>query len=169
MFTACSDDPEDETAEELITTVEYTLTPNDGSAQVSMVFRDTDGDGTPEELTTTGQIMAGVSYAGDIQFWNEVEDPAERVTEEIEEEDDEHQVFFETTLVGLTVAYNDTDDNGFPVGLSTTLTADTPGEGGLRITLRHEPDKTADGVQNGDISNAGGETDIEVTFTFEVI
>jgi len=48
-------------------------------------------------------------------------------------------------------------------------TATDPGEGGLRITLRHEPNKTAAGVQNGDITNAGGETDIEVTFTFEVI
>jgi len=107
MFTSCTEDPEEETGEELITTVEYTLTPNDGSAQVSMIFRDSDGDGTPEELSTSGPLTAGVSYSGSIQFWNETEDPAERVTEEIEEEDDEHQVFFETTLVGLNVAYND--------------------------------------------------------------
>ena len=30
--------------------------------------------------------------------------------------------------------------------------------------LRHEPDKSAAGVSSGDITNAGGETDIEVSF-----
>jgi hypothetical protein len=32
------------------------------------------------------------------------------------------------------------------------------------VTLRHEPDKGAAGVSGGDITNAGGDTDIEVTF-----
>jgi len=32
------------------------------------------------------------------------------------------------------------------------------------VTLRHQPDKGAIGVSDGDITNAGGETDIEVLF-----
>ena len=36
------------------------------------------------------------------------------------------------------------------------------------ITLRHEPAKTATGVSGGDITNAGGETDIEVVFDVTV-
>jgi len=167
MFTSCSENPEDE-VEELITTVEYTLTPSDGSAQVSMTFRDTDGDGTPEELATSGPITAGVTYAGALEFWNETEDPMERVTEEIEEEDDEHQVFFQSTLAGLSVGYADLDENGLPVGLLSTVVGTTAGQGSLTITLRHEPAKTADGVEGGDITNAAGETDIEVTFDIEV-
>ena len=36
------------------------------------------------------------------------------------------------------------------------------------MTLRHEPAKDASGVAAGDITNAGGETDIEVTFDVTV-
>jgi hypothetical protein len=38
----------------------------------------------------------------------------------------------------------------------------------LKITLRHEPNKKASGVVGGSITNAGGETDIEVSFDVEV-
>jgi hypothetical protein len=37
-------------------------------------------------------------------------------------------------------------------------------EGSLTIILRHEPDKSAPGVSEGDIANAGGETDIQLNF-----
>ena len=36
--------------------------------------------------------------------------------------------------------------------------------GTVVVTLRHQPDKTASGVSSGDITYAGGETDIEVSF-----
>ena len=38
----------------------------------------------------------------------------------------------------------------------------------MTVILRHEPDKAGAGVSDGDITNAGGETDIEVTFPFEL-
>ena len=44
-----------------------------------------------------------------------------------------------------------------------------PGNGTITVILRHEPDKDASGVSNGDITNAGGETDIEVVFNVEVM
>ena len=34
--------------------------------------------------------------------------------------------------------------------------------------LRHKPNKSGNGVQSGDITNAGGETDIVVTFELDV-
>ena len=64
--------------------------------------------------------------------------------------------------------YMDMDGNGNPIGLTTTVTTASAGSGAITITLRHEPDKTAAGVAGGDISNAGGETDIEVTFQVNV-
>ena len=42
------------------------------------------------------------------------------------------------------------------------------GSGTITVTLRHEPNKDAAGVSSGDIANAGGETDIEVTFNVEI-
>ena len=65
--------------------------------------------------------------------------------------------------------YIDVDGNGAPLGLAFTLTTvDADTEGDLTIILRHEPSKSADGVAGGDITNAGGETDIAVTFPFTI-
>ena len=51
------------------------------------------------------------------------------------------------------------------MGLEFTLTtAATAMTGNLTITLRHEPSKNAVGVSDGDITNAGGETDVQAVF-----
>ena len=84
------------------------------------------------------------------------------------EEDLEHQVFFSTSVSGMTISYNDMDDDGNPLGLSSIVNTSTADNGTLTIILRHEPAKDADGVSDGDITNAGGETDIEVTFNIDV-
>ncbi|MEZ7887763.1 MAG: type 1 periplasmic binding fold superfamily protein, partial [Flavobacteriales bacterium] len=60
------------------------------------------------------------------------------------------------------------DEEGNPIGLSTVLTTGEMGSGTITVTLRHEPNKDAAGVSSGDIANAGGETDIEVTFNVEI-
>ena len=60
--------------------------------------------------------------------------------------------------------YEDEDGDGNPIGLETTMITGDPSTGTLTVILRHEPDKNADGVSDGDITNAGGETDIEVDF-----
>jgi hypothetical protein len=95
---------------------------------------------------------------------NETESPAENVTEEIEEEDLDHQ-FFYTVGSGLDVAaeYGDADSEGNPLGLSFILNTGVASSGGLTFTLRHEPNKPNTGLEN-----AGGETDIEVTFDVTV-
>ena len=95
-------------------------------------------------------------------------DETEDIGEEVAEEDDEHQFFFSSTVAGVSVAYNDADGDGNPLGLANTVTTGAAGSGTLTVILRHEPDKNADGVSGGDISNAGGETDIEVAFPIEV-
>ena len=101
-------------------------------------------------------------------MWNQSLTPAENIGEEVAEEDDEHQFFFQSTVAGLTVEYGDNDDNGNPLGLLTTVSTGVAGTGTLTVTLRHEPDKNAAGVSDGSIDNAGGETDIEVTFPIDV-
>jgi len=167
VFTSCGDDedPEPPNMEEVITTLNYTLT--SGSGVVTLSFQDLDGDGGNAPTVTGGTLQANTVYAGVLQFLNEQEDPAENVTEEIEEEDDEHQVFFSND-VGLTVAYGDADGDGNPLGVLSSLTTGDAGTGTLTITLRHEPMKDAEGVSGGDITNAGGETDISVTFDITV-
>ena len=169
-FVACNDDddPEIPNEEELITTVTYTLVPNGGGSTVVFNFSDPDGDGGEAPVITGGSLEANKSYAGSLVLLNESESPAEDITEEIKEEDAEHQFFFTSTKADVSVSYADQDGDGNPLGLSSILTTQSAGSGNLTIILRHEPDKNAAGVSAGDITNAGGETDIEVTFPFDV-
>ncbi|MCH9661897.1 MAG: type 1 periplasmic binding fold superfamily protein, partial [Bacteroidetes bacterium] len=110
-------------------------------------------------------LTAGETYNGTVQFLNETESPAENITTEVVEEADEHQVFY-ITGGGLDAAfnYNDTDSQGNPLGVTFTTVASNASSGTLNVTLRHEPMKPNDGT----LSDAGGETDVSVTFDLEI-
>lgn len=169
LMTSCDkDDPIIPNEEELITTLNYTLTPDGGGDAITLSFQDLDGDGPDAPTLTGANLLANQTYTGELDLLNESESPAESITDEIREEDDEHQFFFQSTVAGLSVAYADMDADGNPVGLSSTLTTGDAGSGNLTIILRHEPVKSAENVSSGDITNADGETDIEVTFAVEV-
>ena len=169
IFSACKkDDPVIVDEEELITTLRYTLTPATGGSAIILSFQDLDGDGGNAPTITGGTFAANQTYSGTIELLNESESPAENITEEIMEEQEEHQFFFQSSIADLTVGYNDRDANGNPLGLSSTLATGAAASGNLTIVLRHEPNKSAVGVADGNIANAGGETDIEVTFPIDV-
>ena len=170
---ACKDDDEEPVVpiipneEEVITTVRYTLTPTGGGAAKVFEFKDLDGDGGNAPANTSDSLDSNVTYTGSLEFFNELETPADTITKEVLEEGDEHQVFFQVTTGDFEISYADVDRNGNPLGLSTTFESNTMG-GSLTVILRHEPDKAAAGVSGGDITNAGGETDIEVVFPVNV-
>lgn len=170
FFLSCEDevdDPPIPNEEEVITTLTYTLTAA-GSVH-SFTFQDLDGDGGNAPTITVDTISSGVSYNGSLSLLNETESPADNITTEIFEEAEEHQFFFQSSDPALSVSYSDTDANQQPLGLLSELSASDPGDYSLTITLRHEPDKSAAGVSDGEITNAGGETDIEVTFQIHVL
>ena len=175
FITSCEkdepDDPIIPNEQEVITTLNYTLTPESGTP-IILSFRDLDGDGDNEPIISDGTLASGMSYIGSMELLNELEDPAEDITLEVAEEELEHQFFYETSfpteLSDVNIAYNDLDEEGNPIGLSTVLTTGEMGSGTITVTLRHEPNKDAAGVSSGDIANAGGETDIEVTFNVEI-
>lgn len=170
--TSCDPDEPDEpmipNEEELITTLKFTLTPEGGGTAVVLNFQDLDGEGGNAAINTGGTLDANTTYEGSLELLNEIEDPAEDITEEVEEEALEHQFFFETSIAGLAIAYDDMDSDGNPVGLATIVTTADAGSGTISVTLKHEPEKDEPGVSDGDITNAGGETDIAVTFNVEV-
>jgi hypothetical protein len=172
IFASCSDDddntPDPVNEEEVITTLIVSLemiNGQSGSDTVVMQYQDLDGDG-PDAATVTvsGSLNANTSYDGSIVLLNETEMPAENVTEEIQEEDLDHQ-FFYTVGSGLDVTtdYTSFDSAGNPLGLTFVLNTAGASSGGLTFTLRHEPNKP-----NTGLDNAGGETDIEVTFDVTV-
>lgn len=161
LFSCQPNDPGDPHEEELITTLNVDL--EAGGSTVALNFQDIDGDGGDAPVITTDKLAANTTYAGSITLFNESETPAEELTAEIFDEAEEHQFFFATTGASM-FNYADQDNDGNPVGLSFELTTGDAGNESYTITLRHEPDKSATGVSGGDITNAGGETDIEVVF-----
>ncbi len=155
--------------EEVITTVKAIFTPQGGGAAVVLTSRDLDGDGPNAPIVTvSGNFTAGTVYNGGVNFLNELTNPAEDITPEVQQEGTEHQIFFQQNGLG-TFAYSDQDADGNPVGLEFIYTAaNTPVSGGLIITLIHEPNKNAQDVANGIITNAGGNRDAQVNFSVVV-
>lgn len=137
LFVSCDndddDDPELVDEEEVITTMNVTLV--GGGETITLQSRDLDGDGpNAPELSVSGSLAAGTTYAGSIELLNETESPVEDITEEIEEEDDEHQFFFTTSGAIASVDYADEDGDGNPLGLSFSLQTGDAGSGSLLIT-----------------------------------
>jgi hypothetical protein len=176
-ISACSNDDDTATLvpvneEEVITTVRAVLTPQGGGTAVTLTSRDLDGDGPNAPVNTvSGNFIAGSVYTGKVSFLNEVATPAEDITTEIEEEGQDHQLFYTQTGGNLgTFTYTDTDTNGNAIGLNFKYTAAaTPAAGTLTITLIHQPDKGANGVAQGIPTNAGGSTDAQVAFAVTVV
>ncbi|GLB49705.1 type 1 periplasmic binding fold superfamily protein [Neptunitalea lumnitzerae] len=168
-FVSCSDDdtPQVINEEEVITTMNVTLT--SGSQTVTLTSQDLDGDGpNAPEITVSGNLAANTTYTGNVELLNETESPAENVTEEVEEENADHQFFFISTGAIADTDYADVDANGDPVGIDFTLTTGDAGTATLQVILRHLPEKDAEGVSDGDITNANGETDFQAEFEITV-
>lgn len=179
-------DPGEENEEEVITTVELTFTPQGGGTALTFTWADPEDDGSP--VIDSIVLMDADDYDLTVRFLNELEDPAENITEEIEEEDDEHQIFvYGSGVEGpgtatnankiVTHAYSDTDDGGLPVGLSNTIVTDGTGTGEFNLMLRHLPPESGTAVKVADLADtfasdgAGGlpgDTDVDVTFPIEV-
>ena len=178
-LTACSSDddatPEVINEEEVITTITVTLVPQTGET-VTLSSRDLDGDGpNPPVINISGSLQAGILYEGSIELLNETVSPAEIVNEEIEEEADAHQFFYQvSTGLNATITYTDTENeylsNGSqnPVGINFQLQAGDASTGILSVTLRHQPSKDAAGVSDDDIANEGGESDVAQSFEVEI-
>jgi hypothetical protein len=168
FMTSCTDDDAVTiiNEEELITTVELELT-NSADATNVVLFKsvDIDGEGPDDPvITITGTVNANSTYLGAVRFLNESIAPSEDITEEVIEESNEHEVFYTSSITDLTITKTDLDVNGNPLGVLTTFQTGAIGTGTLILVLRHEPIKPNDDTLIG----AGGETDAEVSFTFEV-
>ncbi|HMW38396.1 MAG: type 1 periplasmic binding fold superfamily protein [Saprospiraceae bacterium] len=156
-----------ENESELITSLNYVLTDTSGQ-QVILVFKDLDGDGgVAPVINVSGPLKKNMTYSGVIELKNEAQTPAVDITQEIMKEAVDHQFFYDNTA-SIAVSYKDADSKGDPLGVKTQLLTAGAAQGKLTITLRHLPDKKAAGVAAGDIRNAGGESDLEVSFNIEV-
>ncbi len=170
-FNSCSNDedvvPVNE--EEVITTVITTL--RNGSETITLTSKDLDGDGpNAPQITVSGTLKTNTTYTGSVRFLNELDNPVDDITLEVQEEGEEHQIFFETPASIGDFTYTDNDSNGDPIGITFTMTtAASAASGDIIVTLIHRPNKSAAGVTDGDKTNAGGGTDALVIYPVELV
>ena len=184
-FSGCSDDddPVKEDVPELITKVALTFTPVGGGAAIKASATDPDGEGT-DELKADGPIAlkTGTVYTLNVALYNGLlpeTDEEYNVTKEVEEESDEHMFFFSWTADLFSnptgdgnidnrenpVVYADLDENGLPVGLTTTWATKeaASSNGAFRVVLKHQPE-----LKSATSGYTTGETDVDVSFVINV-
>ena len=178
LFSCKSEDPVIENDEEVITDVTLKFTElNESGNPVGDSFEFLASDpqgvalGTPTIETVT--LMKGKSYQMEILLFNSIAN--EDITEEVEEESDEHQFFFlGSGFTSSILSINYDDPSGELIGLQNTLTvSSSPGASTteIRVILRHDLDKSYPGANNPNFTNfaqAGGETDLDITFPIEI-
>jgi hypothetical protein len=184
-------DHNDET--EVITTVTLTFTPTAGGDAVTASFRDPDGDGGMSGMSDAIVLAPDTEYQLQVSFLNELGTPAEDITEEVEAEAEDHQVFVSGDAVEgpgtaanpdaiVEHAYDDTDSSygantgdDLPVGLANLVTTRGAGAGELDLMLRHMPELNgapqkvaglADDLARG--VALPGEVDVMVSFSVTV-
>ncbi len=164
-FMACdSTEPDDHGPgeEELITRVAITLFAN-GQTQTA-VASDPDGDGSDFEIDTIN-LTAGTTYNCTVELTDTIN--GEDITEEVEEEAEEHQFFYTvggaaSSRVDITIT--DEDENGLPLGLEFDLAVTGTGAatGTLRVVLSHFDDDPKNGTDQSD------ETDVDIRFPITI-
>lgn len=180
LFRCEVEDPVREDVPELITKVTLTFTPAVGDPVV-VTATDPDGEGVQDvQVDSDIKLTISKSYSLTLTLANGLvnpSDPQYDVTEEVEEEGDEHIFYFSWTNDIFSdpsgdgnidsradaVNYEDQDVNGLPIGLETFWTAGTASSGDFRIMLKHQPD-----LKSATSESGAGETDLDLTFTVKV-
>ena len=148
--------------EEVITTLILSFVDTAGvQPSVQYAFRDPDGDGgnAPTQHDTI-RLVANTYYNATVQLLNEAETPAEDITLEVQNEDDEHLFCYAPSNTNVSIVRTDSDGT-YEVGIMSRWFTGAMATGETTVTLKHQP-----GVKDG--TCAPGDTDIEVTFITEI-
>jgi len=165
IFQACKpDDPAPVNESELITSVVLNFTDSATQQVLSFQFRDPDGPGgNNPTVFDTLQLKANSTYFVSTVLLDESKSPVDTISNEVEEEGDEHQFFYTPQNgIAVSVSYADQDVNGNPIGLATKWKTGATGSGSVLVVLKHQP-----GEKNGSV--ATGETDVEVAFPASIM
>jgi hypothetical protein len=175
-FASCkSEDPTQENDGEVITDVTLKFQELDASnALVGSVlsFKASDPQGIEVGKTPTVQSISltkGKKYQMTIEVKNSIEN--EDITKEILEEAAAHQFFFlgqvfDSSFFSIQYA----DAGGVALGLKTIVTVSSStgtNNSNMRVVLRHDLNKSFPGASSPTFANfaqAGGETDLDITF-----
>jgi hypothetical protein len=166
VLSSCKKDKvEEPNEEEVITTVQVELTDNSNGTKTTFKFDDADGPGGAAPVVDTIKLGATKTYTATLTLLNKTANPVEDITEEVEEEANDHEIFIEPAA-GSNIVVTNRNLAGtlnLPLGITSTWAAGAAANGTLKITLKHKPGAKAAG---DNVSK--GETDIEVVFNTKV-
>jgi len=177
LVSSCKKDddeaPPEENEEEIITDIILTFSPQGGGTPITATAQDPDGEGIQDlQITKEIELAANTVYTMTISLENSIE--MEDITTEVEEEGDEHMLFFAFTDGIFSdpsgdgnldnraddLNYNDTDKNGYPIGLSTTwTTGDATTGASFKVVLKHQPD-----IKSATSGSGDGSTDLDLSW-----
>ena len=170
LISSCSSDedevdeiPELINEEEVITTVVLTFDSSDNPTQTIRWAVEEDNSSKVINLKANTDYQVGISFLDETDP-SDVED----ITEEVIEEADEHQVFYDFSDVSISYSSgtNDTiDSDGNPVYLESLWTASSSGSGIVQAFLIHEP-TTKTGTSR---DSFGGETDVAIDIPITIV
>jgi hypothetical protein len=183
VLASCTEDiPKKEDVPELVTRATLTFTPEDAGDVIVVSATDPDGDGIhPIVIDGDIRLASNKTYILTLTLSNTLvaeSDPAYDITGEVAEEGDEHMFFFGWTndvfsnpegdgniddragVVQYTGGDYAMDENGLPLGLTTTWTTSaTNREGTFDVILKHQP-----GIKTVNSGSDIGETDLMLSF-----
>ena len=176
VLSSCKkDEPEPQNESELITFVELTITREgfpDDIKIITATANQSIGTGGNVTITPTSlELLADASYTIEVTgLEDRSKTPVEDILEEVKEEADEHQFYFDfsSTVLFTDLEYLDDDGNGQPLGtfVRVTTAANPVTNSNFTIKLIHEGDKSLNipatpwTLPDGN----GGETDFTLTF-----
>ena len=179
LYSGCDNHvPPAENEEEIIDKVTLTFTPSSsGGAPIVAEANDPDGTGVADFNTDDFVLTPGTEYVLTITVENTEE--GENITEEIEEEEDEHLFFFAFTNDIFSdpagngnaddrshpLNYEDEDDDGNGVGLTTSWTTSSQiiDNGEFRVILKHQP-----GIKSATSTAEDGSSDIDLVWAIHI-
>ena len=172
--------PEEENVPEVFTDVTLVFTnASDPNDVVMATAQDPDGEGAMGlTILDTINLSAGATYNLTYSIFNNLLSPPANLVNEILDEDNDHQFFYNFTdnifmspggdgnidNTSNPINYDDMDENNLPVGLRTSWTTPaTAMSGTFRTNLQHQP-----GLKTATSDSNDGDTDFDLTFVLNI-
>lgn len=148
--------PSNET--ELITTVILELTDSITQQTKIFKFKDLDGEGgNNPSVFDTIRLDTNRVYFTNIVLLDESKNPIDTISNEVEEEKNDHLFVFNSSSSLIQVKITDKDDNNLPIGLKSKWKTFGRTTSSISVALKHQPN-----IKTGDANL--GETDIDINF-----
>ena len=168
VVSSCKKDKVEGNDEEVITTLQVTLTPSGGGAPLTYTYDDPDGPGGTAPTIQEIVLAPATTYAVSLTLLNKTVTPPDNITTEISAEAEAHRFYYSVTGGNILISGLDDDANGVPLGLTSSWTTTTAGTGKVKITLRHYPGTPPNKEVADPVTSAKSGTDIEVEFNTKV-